>query len=191
MITIRTKCLPLVVLVGLAIGSTANANLYQWTDAQGIRHFSNVPPPDDIGTTAVSEEIPFDPEQDAKRRVYEDALLKEREAAQLQKRLEEAERAAEEAQRQAETARRKVDRLEAELEAREEDHYARRYYPVIWRACKSKKWCPPGRKHPGRHPKPEPYSWKPEKRWRQAQRPKPWQQPSRPKPWQRQGRLLN
>jgi hypothetical protein len=160
------------------------ANLYHWTDAQGVRHFSNTPPPDGADATVLLEEIPYDPESDDKRRAQEDAMLRESESAETQKRLENAERDAEEARRQAEAARRKADRLEKELEERDDDpsygiYYPRRpppgYRPPGHRppghrppGYRPPGQRPPGQRPPGWRPKPEPYDPTP---------PKPWQQP--------------
>ena len=95
----------LVIYLLLWSSPPAAADLYHWTDAQGVRHFSNTPPPEGADATVLLEEIPYDPESDDKRRTQEDAMLRESESAETQARLEKAERDAEEARRQAEAAR--------------------------------------------------------------------------------------
>ena len=152
-----------IVIMLLVLGRTdAVANLYHWTDSNGIRHFSNTPPPEGVQSVKALKEIPYDPESDNQRREREDALLQEREAAQNLKRLEDAERNAAEARRQADAARRKAKRLERELEELEDD----RSYGVIYRGRRPGQrppggrppgHRPPGHRPPGWKPKPEPY----------------------------------
>jgi hypothetical protein len=119
----------LVIYLLLWSNHPAAADLYHWTDAQGVRHFSNTPPPEGADARVLLEEIPYDPETDDKRRAQEDAMLRESESAETQARLEKAERDAEEARRQAEAARRKADRLEKEMEERDDDRSYGVYYP--------------------------------------------------------------
>ena len=164
----------LVIYLLLWSSHPAVADLYHWTDAQGVRHFSNTPPPEGADATLLLEEIPYDPESDDKRRAQEDAMLRESESAETQKRLENAEREAEEARRQAEEARRKADRLEKEMEERDDDRSYGVYYPPRhppgYRppGHRPPGHRPPGHRPPGWRPKPEPYDPTP---------PKPWQQP--------------
>jgi hypothetical protein len=147
----------------------AAANLYHWTDAQGVRHFSNRPPPDGADATVLVEEIPYDPESDDKRRAQEDAMLRESESTETQERLEKAERDAEEARRQAEAARRKADQLEKELEESEED----RSYGVYYPRRRPPGYRPPGQRPPGQRPP----GWRPKPELYDPTPPKPWQQP--------------
>ena len=63
----------LVIYLLLWSSPPAAADLYHWTDAQGVRHFSNTPPPEGADATVLLEEIPYDPETDDKRRAQEDA----------------------------------------------------------------------------------------------------------------------
>ena len=181
MATIRAIRWRLLLLL-LFLAHPATADLYHWTDENGVRHFSNTPPPEGVDKTIWQEEIPYDPESDDKRRDREDALLQERESAETQRRLEEAERKAEEARREAEAAKRKADRLEEELEEEKENrsygvYYYRKhrpghrppgYKPPGQRPPGNK---PPGQRPPGWRPKPEPYD--PNKPWKQRPRQQP------------------
>lgn len=169
----RAKTILLALVSLLLLGFPASAELYQWTDADGVRHFSNLPPPKGIADAEQIEEIPYDPETDAQRRAEENDMLRERQAAETQARLEKAERDAAEARRQAEAARRKAEQLEKQLEAQEEDNSDRVYYPTYrpgqrppgWRPPPAQRppgQRPPGQKPPGWRPRPEPYRATPE-----------------------------
>jgi hypothetical protein len=178
MVPMLSKAESLLLLVVLLSANPASANVYHWTDAEGVRHYSNTPPPQGVESTILQEEIPYDPETDDKRRVREDALLQERESAETRQRIEEAERKADEAERKAEAAKRKADQLEKELEEREDDRsYGVYYYPRRRPGHRPPGWRPPGHrppgdKPPGWRPKPEPYyGTKPAKPWQQRPRP--------------------
>lgn len=166
----------LLILLFLWSGPPAAAAIYQWTDADGVRHFSNKPP-EGVEATVLQEEIPYDPETDNQRRAQEDAMLQERESAEMQDRLENAERDAEEARRQAEAAERKADQLEKDLEEQDDDRDYGVYYPRRRPGHRPPGYRPPGHRPPGQRPpgwrpKPEPYSGPP----------KPWQQPRESRP---------
>lgn len=151
-----------IVLLILWGSNPALAQLYQWTNADGVRHFSNTPPPDGAAATVVADEVPYDPETDHQRRVQEDALLRERESAAMQKRLENAERDAEEARRQAETARRRANQLEKELEDQDEDRSYGVYYPRRRPGHRPPNYRPPGQRPPGQRPPGQrPPGWRP------------------------------
>jgi hypothetical protein len=152
----------------LGSGGPAAANVYHWTDQNGVRHYTNTRPPQDAEAVEQIEEIPYDPETDGQRRAEEDALLQEREDAELRERIEAAEREAREARRQAEEAKRRADRLAKEIEERDDDPSYGIYYP----ARRPPGWRPPGHRPPGQRPP----AWRP--------RPKPsgapHQEPSQP-----------
>ena len=145
----------------LAIIPTTAADLYQWTDENGVRHYTNTKPPDGTDATVLMEEIPYDPETDDQRRQQEEAMLEEAEQNELLERLEEAERKADEARRQAEAAQRRADRLEKEIEAQEDDPSYGIYYPYPRRRPPG--WRPPGHRPPSgsppawQPPRPKPY----------------------------------
>lgn len=153
----------------LGSGGPAAANVYHWTDQNGIRHYTNTRPPQDAGAVVQTEEIPYDPETDGRRRAEEDALLQEREAAELQERIAAAEREAQEARRQAEEAKRRADRLAKEIEAQNEDRSYGIYYPPH----RPPGWRPPGHRPPGHRPP----AWRPRPRPSGAPQQEPWQPP--------------
>ena len=159
----------LIILLILWSGFPAAAEVYHWTDANGVRHYANTPPPKGAEAIVLQEEIPYDPESDEKRRVQEDAMLQERESAEINDRLEKAERDAEEARRQAEAAERKADQLEKDLEEQDDDRSYGVYYPRHRPGHRPPGQRPPGQRPPGWRPKPEPY-------------PKPWHQQPRQQP---------
>jgi len=152
-----------IILLILWSGLPALAELYNWTDADGVRHFSNTPPPEGVEANVLLEEIPYDPESDEKRRVQEDAMLQERASAETQRRIEDAEREAEEARREAEAANRKADQLEKDLKEQEENSSYGTYYPRRRPGHRPPGYRPPGQRPPGQRPpgwrpKPEPYA---------------------------------
>jgi len=164
-------------------GPVAADVLYQWTDENGVRHFSNTRPPKGAGATVLMDEIPYDPETEARRRAQEAEMLEERKAAELEERLEKAEREAETARREAEAARRRAEQAEEAVERDEADrsydiYVPRRRPPGYGRPGHG----PPGHRPPGGHP---PGDRRPEDRpaWYPPYDPfptypdKPWQQP--------------
>lgn len=162
----------LIIMVILWSWQPAAAELYQWTNADGVRHFSNTPPPKGVEATVLQGEIPYDPESDEKRRSQEDAMLQERESAETQRRIEDAERETEEARRQAEAANRKADQLEKDLEDQDDNGSYGTYYPRRrpgYRPPGQRPpgYRPPGQRPPGWRPKPEPYAPTPKQPGRQ------------------------
>ena len=69
--------------------SQLEANIYSWTDRNGVKHFSNVPPPDMNAAIDVHREIAYDRDADEARWDLDkkdwDALKKELEKAEKQK----------------------------------------------------------------------------------------------------------
>lgn len=169
----------LIILLILWSGFPAAAEVYHWTDANGVRHYSNTPPPKGAEAIVLQEEIPYDPESDEKRRVQEDAMLQERESAEINDRLEKAERDAEEARRQAEAAERKADQLEKDLEEQDDDRSYGVYYPRHRPGHRPPGYRPPGQRPPGQRPPGQrPPGWRP----KPEPYPKPWQQQPRQQP---------
>ena len=164
MVRMQTTAATFIILLMLLSGHPVAAELYRWTDANGVRHYSNTPPPQDVEDAVLQEEIPHDPITDNQRRVREDALLQERESAETHRRIEEAERKAEDAERKAEEAKRKADQLEKELKEKEDNRsYGVYYYPRRRPGHRPPGQRPPGHKPPGWRPKPEPYETEPSK----------------------------
>ncbi len=64
----RTIVLMSVVLATLLMPATLPAaRIYIWTDAEGVKHFSQEPPPEDATEVMVKDEIRYDPSADAKQ----------------------------------------------------------------------------------------------------------------------------
>ncbi len=52
----------------LAPSAQLTANIYTWTDSNGVKHYSNVPPPPGVGTAIdVQREIAYDRDADEER----------------------------------------------------------------------------------------------------------------------------
>jgi len=84
----RINYLPLVLLIVLLPTLTA-AEMYQWVDEKGVRHFSNDPPP--AGTQAESyQEIKSSDSDVQSRKEREAAIIKETEAANQQREIDAA-----------------------------------------------------------------------------------------------------
>ncbi len=62
----RHPILPLVVFMLLLAPSTVSARIYIWTDAEGVKHYSQEPPPEDATEVMVQEEMRYDASSDAK-----------------------------------------------------------------------------------------------------------------------------
>lgn len=126
---------------GLA-ASTARADIYSWTDENGVRHFTNYAPPKQAKLLMKTSEIPYDEEADNQRletERLEDARqeLAEREAF-LQQEQQAAERRIAGANARADAALWEADRIlqQAEAEAKDTGYdgsngyiYGYGYYP--------------------------------------------------------------
>jgi hypothetical protein len=104
---------------------TARADIYSWTDENGVTHFTNYAPPKHAKLLMKTPEIPYDEEADNQRREI-DRLevarqeLAEREAFLLQEQ-QAAERRIAEANARADAALGEADRILQEAEAAAED----------------------------------------------------------------------
>jgi hypothetical protein len=104
----------------------ASADIYSWTDENGVRHFTNQSPPKHAELLIKSPEISHD-EEAHERRLKEDRLelarqeLAERKALLLQQQLE-AERRLAAANARAEAALQRADQILQEAEAAAEDN---------------------------------------------------------------------
>ena len=107
----------LVILVSCIIASSAWADIYEWTDKDGVKHYSNYAPPENSKILMKTKEEPYNEEADRARAEAErqaqleltrleiaqrEAELELREA-EAERKLAEADRLAEEAQRNAES----------------------------------------------------------------------------------------
>jgi len=117
----------------------ADADIYSWTDENGVRYFTNYAPPKQAQLLMKTPEIEYDEEADLQRREMDELEvarqeLAEREAELLQQQ-QEAERRIATANAKAEAAMREADRILQEAEAAAEDvdndnssNYAYGYY---------------------------------------------------------------
>jgi hypothetical protein len=119
----------LLIVAGCLIAGPLHADIYEWTDENGVKHFTNFAPPDDATILIKSEEVPYDEAADRARieaerqQQLELARLEiaEREA-QLERREADAEHKVAEAERYADETVRAAD------EYREDTLYDRWYY---------------------------------------------------------------
>ena len=124
-LVMKRKILPMAWSIGVVAAvlltpTAVIAEIYQWVDGNGVRHYSNTPPPDGVQIQNRFSEEKFDPDEEQKIREAEDrelAKLQERLAqarAQMEKARQEAERQQAQ-QREAENQRR-IRELEKEVE---------------------------------------------------------------------------
>jgi hypothetical protein len=57
----------LLIVAGVLIAGSVQADIYQWTDANGITHFTNYKPPGDATILMKTEELPYDEAADRAR----------------------------------------------------------------------------------------------------------------------------
>ena len=115
------------ILLSCIVATSSFADIYEWTDENGVKHFTNYAPPDDATILMKSEEVPYDEAADRARieadRQYQLELAKleiaEKEA-ELARREAEAERRAAEAERYAAETEKAADQY---LEDARNDRY--------------------------------------------------------------------
>ena len=86
-----------VLLIGFSIAGTAEADIYVWTDENGVKHITNYAPPEHANILMRTPEIPYDAEADRRRLEADrrEQLARERqELAEREARLELLEREA-------------------------------------------------------------------------------------------------
>ncbi len=117
----RLTYLSLVVLI-VCLPSIAGAEMYQWVDSQGVKHYTNSPPPE--GTSADSSwgEIKSSGADDSDLGAREAAIIKETDAANRQAEIDAA-AADKKAARQGE-----LDAKKAELKALADSISSKRRY---------------------------------------------------------------
>jgi hypothetical protein len=79
---------------GLAV-STADADIYAWTDENGVKHFTNYTPPKQATLFMKTPEIPYDEEADNRRREADRLAVARQELAEREAFLREEQLAAE------------------------------------------------------------------------------------------------
>lgn len=72
---------------------SAWGDIYFWTDADGVRHFSNTPPRGEVTATRHSQEIPYDAVGDERNQEDERRYFEQRALQNTHRRLERTERA--------------------------------------------------------------------------------------------------
>jgi len=111
-------------LAGLAV-STASADIYAWTDENGVKYFTNQAPPKQATLFMKTPEIPHDEEADNQRREMDRMTVARQELAEREAFLLEQQQAAErriaEANARAEAALSEADRVLKEAQAASED----------------------------------------------------------------------
>ena len=123
-----------------SVALTAHADIYSWTDENGVNHFTNYAPPKHAKLLMKTPEIPFDEEADNRRRENERLEMARQELAAreafLLKEQQAAERRLAEANERADAALWEADRILREAEAAAADTsygrsngYAYGYYP--------------------------------------------------------------
>jgi len=125
-------------LAGFA-GLEASADIYSWTDENGVRYFTNYAPPKHAQLLMKTPEIAYDEEADLQRRERDRLELARQELAEreafLRQQQQEAEHRIAAANARAEAALREADQILQNTEAAAEDadddnssSYAYRYY---------------------------------------------------------------
>jgi hypothetical protein len=107
----------LVIVAGCLMAASLHADIYEWTDENGVKHFTNYAPPVDTVILMKSEELPYDQTDDrtaieAERQLQLELVKLElaRKEAELKRREAEAQRRVAEAERHAEETVRSADR---------------------------------------------------------------------------------
>jgi len=149
----------LVWLVSSGIAGATDSQVYYWTDDNGVRHFSNLPPEKPVEEMGRMQEIPYDEEADQARMEEDKAwMMQEKERAERKRRQEAEEKAAKEA-KEAEEQRLAAERQQAEEDARQQEQAALKEARESRRSTADKSvFVNPGGKIPGisNPPKPTP-----------------------------------
>jgi hypothetical protein len=124
----------LILFFGCVFSSTGSADIYVWTDDDGVKHFTNYAPPADAQLLMKTKEIPYDEQADRERRETEEQqkqAMAEKEAVlaeqqQAEKRMAEDRRRAEQILRQAEAL---LDTATADNDDYNNSYVSYGYYP--------------------------------------------------------------
>jgi hypothetical protein len=129
----------LFIMIGIScfFVSSVDADIYQWVDREGVRHFTNHPPPEDAGVVIRTDELAHDAAEDEfyegiERQVWQELsqlALAEREAG-LKKREAEVKQKLIEAERRAEEMLREAERYAEEEKTRKTDHIRYAWFPA-------------------------------------------------------------
>jgi hypothetical protein len=111
-------------LAGFAV-STASADIYAWTDENGVKNFTNQAPPEQATLFMKTPEIPYDEEADIQRREMDHQAVARQELAEREAFLREQQQAAERriaaANARADAALREADQILQDAQATSEE----------------------------------------------------------------------
>jgi hypothetical protein len=133
----------LCITVGCFVTSSLYADIYEWTDENGVKHYTNYAPPPEANVLIKTEELPYDAAADLARREAEREEQLEltrleiaERKAELEWREAEAEQRLAEAGRQAEETLRKAEKILDEARNERYDsgnfrysNFSRGFYP--------------------------------------------------------------
>ena len=132
------------------IASSLFADIYEWTDANGVKYFTNYAPPDNAKLLMKTEEVPYDEAADIERMEAEqqDQLELERQEiaereAELERKLAEAERRLAALDRQAESIEREAEEWSdgsADDAYIDSDYGSYGYYPGYYTYPRKQRW---------------------------------------------------
>jgi hypothetical protein len=137
----------LCITVGCFVASSLYADIYEWTDEDGVRHYANFAPPPEAGIMMKTEELPYDEaadrarqEADRKEQLELRRLELAERKAELERREAETEQRLKEAGRQAEETLREAEKILDEARDDRYDYgnygysdYYRSYYPYHYK----------------------------------------------------------
>ncbi|GAB6904644.1 exported hypothetical protein [Desulfosarcina cetonica] len=103
--------LAVVAWMALWCGAVMAGSVYTWTDADGVKRFSDSPPPEDAKDVQTIDEIPNNPQAEKQQRQDYNRMVDKASQAADRQLKEEAEKKAMEAEKEA-------DRRKAELDSR-------------------------------------------------------------------------
>jgi hypothetical protein len=98
------------------IASSLFADIYEWTDASGVRHFTNYAPPDNAKLLMKTEAVPYDEAADIERMETEQQNQLELERQEIDEREAQLEGKVAEAERRLAVLDQKAERIEREAE---------------------------------------------------------------------------
>ena len=117
------------IATGCLIAGPLHADIYEWTDENGVKHFTNYAPPEDAKILMKTEELPYDEAADQARMEDERQYLLELAKLELaEKEAELARREAEADEKAAEAERYAQETMQAADQYRNDARYDRWYY---------------------------------------------------------------
>ncbi|MBL0715729.1 MAG: DUF4124 domain-containing protein [Desulfosarcina sp.] len=96
---------------------TGQTALYSWVDADGVRHYTNSPPPENITAFMHSDETPYDAAADRERQAADERYFNQLALDSTRRRLDAAEQALANSQQRALAAERRAVGLERAIES--------------------------------------------------------------------------